>query len=249
MRALARGPAPGRGARGVPRAPGGRWPTSWGWTRPPAVRELEARILRGDSGRRPRRGPRRGAGPAGVRRAAAVAPRRDGRARGGLDAAARVPRPAAAGDPGRTRGRRQDPARPRGRPRAGRRGASRVWWADLSTASPERLVDALAEATGTEIPRGPDPAGLLARRPVRPPRRAVPGQRRDGARRARAAGRAAARGRAGLVLLATSRERLARRRRSTSTSWRRCPCPPARTGTTPRSGCSSTGRRAWRRPR
>ncbi|WP_167761640.1 BTAD domain-containing putative transcriptional regulator [Blastococcus sp. CT_GayMR19] len=39
---------------------------------------------------------------------------------------------------------------------------TRVWWADLSTATPERLVDALAEATGTESPRGPDPADLLA---------------------------------------------------------------------------------------
>jgi predicted ATPase/DNA-binding SARP family transcriptional activator len=41
-------------------------------------------------------------------------------------------------------------------------GGARVWWADLSTASPERLVDALAEATGTEIRRGPDPADSLA---------------------------------------------------------------------------------------
>ena len=41
-------------------------------------------------------------------------------------------------------------------------GGTRVWWADLSTASPERLVDALAEATGTEIRRGPDPADSLA---------------------------------------------------------------------------------------
>jgi predicted ATPase/DNA-binding SARP family transcriptional activator len=41
-------------------------------------------------------------------------------------------------------------------------GGTRVWWADLSTASPERLVDALAEATGTEIRRGPEPADSLA---------------------------------------------------------------------------------------
>jgi predicted ATPase len=39
---------------------------------------------------------------------------------------------------------------------------TRVWWADLSTATPERLVDALAEATGTDSPRGPDPGGTLA---------------------------------------------------------------------------------------
>lgn len=39
---------------------------------------------------------------------------------------------------------------------------TRVWWADLSTASPERLVDVLAEATGTDGPRGPDPGGTLA---------------------------------------------------------------------------------------
>jgi len=39
---------------------------------------------------------------------------------------------------------------------------TRVWWADLSTVSPERLVDALAEATGTEIRRGTDPADSLA---------------------------------------------------------------------------------------
>ncbi|MFW3170918.1 BTAD domain-containing putative transcriptional regulator, partial [Geodermatophilus sp. CPCC 206100] len=39
---------------------------------------------------------------------------------------------------------------------------TRIWWADLSTATPERLVDALAQATGTDSPRGPDPAGALA---------------------------------------------------------------------------------------
>jgi predicted ATPase/DNA-binding SARP family transcriptional activator len=39
---------------------------------------------------------------------------------------------------------------------------TRVWWADLSTATPERLADAVAEVTGTDSPRGPDPAGALA---------------------------------------------------------------------------------------
>ncbi len=39
---------------------------------------------------------------------------------------------------------------------------SRVWWVDLSSATPERLVDALAEVTGTDAPRGPDPGGTLA---------------------------------------------------------------------------------------
>jgi predicted ATPase len=39
---------------------------------------------------------------------------------------------------------------------------TRVWWADLSTASPERLVDALAEATAIEIRRGPDAVDSLA---------------------------------------------------------------------------------------
>jgi predicted ATPase/DNA-binding SARP family transcriptional activator len=39
---------------------------------------------------------------------------------------------------------------------------TRVWWADLSTATPERLVDVLAEATGTDGPRGPDPVAALA---------------------------------------------------------------------------------------
>jgi predicted ATPase/DNA-binding SARP family transcriptional activator len=41
-------------------------------------------------------------------------------------------------------------------------GGTRVWWADLSTASPERLVDVLAEATGTETRRGADAADSLA---------------------------------------------------------------------------------------
>ena len=41
---------------------------------------------------------------------------------------------------------------------------TRIWWADLSTATPERLVDALADATGAEVPRGADPAGALIAR-------------------------------------------------------------------------------------
>ena len=71
-----RGPAPGRGAGGLPRAPRASWPTSWGWTRPPPLRELEARILRGDGAAAPAADGARGAGPGGVRGAAAVAPRR-----------------------------------------------------------------------------------------------------------------------------------------------------------------------------
>jgi predicted ATPase len=39
---------------------------------------------------------------------------------------------------------------------------SRVWWADLSTATDERVADAVAGALGTDTPRGPDPAGALA---------------------------------------------------------------------------------------
>ena len=38
---------------------------------------------------------------------------------------------------------------------------SAVWWADLTSVPAERLVDALAEATGTDIPRAADPAGFL----------------------------------------------------------------------------------------
>jgi predicted ATPase/DNA-binding SARP family transcriptional activator len=36
-----------------------------------------------------------------------------------------------------------------------------VWWADLTTVSAERVVAALAEATGAEIPLGEDPAAAL----------------------------------------------------------------------------------------
>lgn len=38
---------------------------------------------------------------------------------------------------------------------------SPVWWAELSSVRPVRLVDALAEAMGVEIPRTADPAGAL----------------------------------------------------------------------------------------
>ena len=86
-----------------------------------SVRELEARILRGDGHGAAADGAR-GTGPGGVRGAVAVASRRAGGAGGGPGAAPRVPRPAAAGDRGRTRGCRQDPAGPRGRPRPGGRG-------------------------------------------------------------------------------------------------------------------------------
>jgi predicted ATPase/DNA-binding SARP family transcriptional activator len=41
--------------------------------------------------------------------------------------------------------------------------ATSVWWSDLSTVPPHRVVDALAEATGVDAPRGPDPAATLAR--------------------------------------------------------------------------------------
>src|SRR3712207_866458 len=41
-------------------------------------------------------------------------------------------------------------------------GGARVWWADLSTATDERVADAVATAIGTDTPRGPDPAGALA---------------------------------------------------------------------------------------
>ena len=36
-----------------------------------------------------------------------------------------------------------------------------VWWADVTTGSPQRLLDTLAEACGAETPRGPDPVGVL----------------------------------------------------------------------------------------
>ncbi|HVE98481.1 MAG TPA: BTAD domain-containing putative transcriptional regulator [Mycobacteriales bacterium] len=36
-----------------------------------------------------------------------------------------------------------------------------VWWADLTTVTAQRVVAALAEATGTEIPLGEDPAAAL----------------------------------------------------------------------------------------
>jgi predicted ATPase/DNA-binding SARP family transcriptional activator len=38
----------------------------------------------------------------------------------------------------------------------------RVWWADLSTATEERVADTLAAALGADTPRGTDPAGALA---------------------------------------------------------------------------------------
>ena len=37
-----------------------------------------------------------------------------------------------------------------------------VWWADVTTVPAGRLLDALAEASGTENPRGSDPVGVLA---------------------------------------------------------------------------------------
>ena len=38
-----------------------------------------------------------------------------------------------------------------------------VWWADLTTVDPDRLVDALAEATGADLPPTDDrPAALCA---------------------------------------------------------------------------------------
>ena len=38
----------------------------------------------------------------------------------------------------------------------------RVWWADLTAIDQDRVLDALAEATGVEMPRGDDPAAHLA---------------------------------------------------------------------------------------
>ncbi len=38
----------------------------------------------------------------------------------------------------------------------------RVWWADLTAVSPDRLLDALAEATGVDMPAGAAPADDLA---------------------------------------------------------------------------------------
>ena len=36
-----------------------------------------------------------------------------------------------------------------------------VFWADLTTVTPDRLLDVLAEATGTDMPRGPEPEAAL----------------------------------------------------------------------------------------
>jgi predicted ATPase/DNA-binding SARP family transcriptional activator len=41
-------------------------------------------------------------------------------------------------------------------------GGSRVWWADLSATTEERLADVVAQALGIDVPRGPDPVGVLA---------------------------------------------------------------------------------------
>jgi predicted ATPase/DNA-binding SARP family transcriptional activator len=40
-------------------------------------------------------------------------------------------------------------------------GGTRVWWADLSTATDELVVDAVAGALGMDTPRGLDPVGVL----------------------------------------------------------------------------------------
>ncbi len=174
----------------------------------------------------------------------AVRPRATARCRGdpapllgrapGPRAAARLPRPATDRHPRRAGRRRQDPARARGRPRTSLRRAPRSGGADLSTVT-ARTARRLRSRrpSGVEVPRGATRRTALADALRVRRGRAVPGQRRDRARRpgARSPNGSSAR----LPGLATAGHQpgaAGRRGTSTCTSSHRSPLPVGRaTGT------------------
>ena len=117
-----------------------------------------------------------------------------------------------------------------------------IVWVDLSTVEEGRLADLVADATGVDMPRGQDPhrgPGRVASCVVRA---AVPRQRRDRAGRGRAAGRGLARATRRGCESSPPAASGSPSTPSTCTGWRRWPCLPARTPTTPPSGSSSSAR-------